>query len=302
MSQVSEERSRRVGVLFALGAYLSWGLVPIYWRALGPIAPFELLAHRVLWSLALGTIALLLLRRLGAALGLLRSRRTALTLVATTCLIGANWVVFLLAVQTGRLLHASLGYYVSPLASVLLAVVILRERLRPAQMLAFALAAIAVVVLVVAAKVVPWIAVVLALSFAVYGLLRKIAPVDALSGLFLETLLLAPLAATYLLVRARTTGLHGATPRDLAILALSGPVTAIPLLFYTGAARRLPLSSVGFFQYLSPTSQFILAVVVFGEPATRTHLVAFGFIWASLVVFVADARRAAPLPEARATE
>ncbi len=296
------DSSRRVGVLFALGAYLFWGLVPIYWRALGPVPPFELLAHRVLWSVALGVVALLVQRRLVSAFGTLRSRRIALTLVATTCLIGLNWVVFLLAVQTGRLLHASLGYYVSPLASVLLAVVVLRERLRPAQKVAFALAAVAVVVLVVAAKVIPWIAVVLALSFAVYGLLRKMAPVDALLGLFLETLLLTPFAIAYLLLRSRTHALHGATPKDLAILALSGPVTAIPLLLYTGAARRLPLSSVGFFQYLSPTSQFILAVVVFGEPASRTHLVAFAFIWASLVVFVADARRRTSLPEAPATE
>jgi chloramphenicol-sensitive protein RarD len=282
---------RRTGVLFALGAYLTWGLVPLYWRALGPVPPFELLAHRVLFSLGLAVIALLVQRRLAAGVALLRTPRTALTLVASTLLIGANWVVFILAVQTGRLLHASLGYYVSPLVSVLFGVVFLRERLRRGQRIAVALAACGVLVLVVAARVVPWIAVVLAITFAIYGLLRKIAPVDALSGLFLETLLLAPVAAAWLVHQARTpAGLVGHTPKALLALSLAGPVTAVPLLFYTGAARRLPLTTVGFFQFLSPTLQFLLAVVAFGEPAGTAHLLAFAFIWASMAAFVAEAR------------
>ncbi|MBK7402065.1 MAG: EamA family transporter RarD [Myxococcales bacterium] len=288
---------RRTGMLFALGAYLSWGLVPLYWRALGPVPPFELLAHRVLWSLVLAVVALLVQGRLSTALRPLASRRTAITLAASTLLIGANWVVFILAVQTGRLLHASLGYYISPLVSVVFGLGFLGERLRPGQKVAVALAVVGVLVLVLAARVLPWIAVALAVSFALYGLLRKVAPVDALVGLYLETLLLAPLAAGYLFVRARS-GVHlaGATPAALAALALAGPITAIPLLFYTGATRRLPLSMVGFFQFLSPTSQFLIAVAVFGETATRTHLLAFAFIWASMAVFVVEARRAAPSP------
>jgi len=283
---------RRTGVLFALGAYLSWGLVPLYWRALGPVPPFELLAHRVLWSLVLAVVALLAQRRLATSLAPLARRRTLVTLVVTTLLIGANWVVFILAVQTGRLLHASLGYYLSPLVSVVFGLAFLGERLRAGQKLAVGLAVVGVLVLVAAARVLPWIAVALAGSFALYGLLRKIAPVDALVGLFLETLLLAPVAAGYLFLRARV-GVHlaGATPAALAALALAGPVTAVPLLLYTGATRRLPLSTVGFFQFLSPTSQFVLAVVVFGERASRTHLVAFAFIWASMAVFVLEARR-----------
>lgn len=287
---VADPTVRRTGVLFALGAYLSWGLVPLYWRALGPVPPFELLAHRVLFSFVLALLALLVQGRLAAGLAPMRTPRTAATLVVATLLIGANWVVFILAVQTGRLLHASLGYYVSPLVSVLFGVLFLGERLRRGQLLAVALATTGVLVLVAAARVLPWIAVALAVTFAIYGLLRKIAPVDALVGLFLETLLLAPLAAGWLSYQARTVGLVGRTPTTLLALSLAGPVTAVPLLFYTGAARRLPLSTVGFFQFLSPTLQFLLAVVAFGEPAGRAHLLAFAFIWASMAAFVVEAR------------
>lgn len=286
---------RRTGMLFALGAYLSWGLVPLYWRALGPVPPFELLAHRVLWSLVLAVAALLIQGRLSTALRPLATRRTAITLAASTLLIGANWVVFILAVQTGRLLHASLGYYISPLVSVVFGLGFLGERLRPGQKVAVALAVVGVLVLVVAARVLPWIAVALAVSFALYGLLRKVAPVDALVGLYLETLLLAPLAAGYLFVRARS-GVHrrGCEPHGPRRPRARGAHHRGPAPLLHRRDASAPAVDGGLL--LSPTSQFLIAVVVFGETATRTHLLAFAFIWASMAVFVVEARRAAPSP------
>ncbi len=291
----SEDPRRSLhGALYALAAYGSWGVVPVFWKLLRDVPPLDLLAHRAIWSLAFVALVLAVARRGGSVLAALRSGRTLGFLALTTALIAVNWGLFIWAVQAGKILEASLGYYVNPLVNVVAGVVVLGERLGRPQRVAVGLAAVGVVVLTAATGSVPWVALLLAVTFAAYGLLRKVAPVEALAGLFVETLLFAPVAVAYLALRpgAFTMG----PPSHALLLAAAGPVTALPLLWFTAAARRLPLSTLGFFQYLSPTLQFLLAVVVYGERLGAAHVAAFAFIWAALFVFTLGGRAARALP------
>jgi chloramphenicol-sensitive protein RarD len=224
----------------------------------------------------------------------MKDRRTLLTLAGSTTLIALNWLTFIWAVASGQLLQASLGYYINPLVNVLLGFVFLSERLRPWQWASFALAATGVAFLAVSYGGFPWVALVLAFSFAFYGLLRKVARLDSLSGLTMETMLLFPVMLGYwcrLLARgdsAMTTGpLH-----VQVLLPLGGVITAVPLLWFAGAARRLRLSTIGFMQYIAPTFQFLLAVVAFGEPFTRAHAISFALIWVALSIYTTDTLRA----------
>lgn len=280
---------RRAGAFFAIAAYGLWGIVPVYWKWLNDVPALELLAHRVLWSALFVAALVVAARKLGAARAAL-TPRTLAYLGASTVLIGANWGLFIWSVQTKRILQASLGYYVNPLVNVLLGVVVLGERLRRPQVIAVALATVGVVVMAVQKGSLPWISLVLAGTFAAYGLLRKTAPVDALVGLLVETVLLVPFALAFVWLRGSAVG--RSTPSHLLLLACAGPVTALPLLFFTAAARRLPLSTLGFFQYLSPTLQFLLAVMVYGERLTLADVVAFAAIWLALFVFTLGTTRA----------
>ena len=247
----------------------------------------ELLCHRIVWAALF--LALLLwqqgkFREIRAALG---RRRTLAVLAASTVLIALNWLVYIYSVSHDRLLESSFGYYINPLVNVALGVVLLGERLAPRVRIAVAIAAAGVLWLGLHAGRLPWISLVLAFSFALYGLLRKVAPVGALIGLSVETLLLLPLAAGYLvhqLWNGEAAFLSGRPALDV-LLVLGGPLTAIPLLWFAAAARRLPLSTLGFLQYLSPTLQFLLAVLVYGEVFDPAKAVAFAFIWAALALF-----------------
>lgn len=282
------------GTLFAIAAYGLWGVVPIYWKWLSAVPALELLAHRVLWSAVFVAALVLLMRKRAAARAAFGSRRTLAFLGASTLVIGANWGLFIWAVQSHRVLQASLGYFVNPLVTVLLGVVVLGERLRRPQMVAVVIAAAGVLLMALQKGALPWLSLVLAITFAAYGLLRKTAPVDALVGLLVETVLLVPIAFAYIALRERAgvgaMSSAGSGAR-LALLVCAGPVTALPLLFFTAAARRLPLSTLGILQYLSPTLQFLLAVFVFGERLTAVDLVAFGAIWAALLLFTLAGRR-----------
>ncbi len=283
----------RQGVLFGLCAYLVWGFFPAYFRALAGAGALEIVAHRVAWS-ALLLVLLGALRRQGPALrGAFLDRKVLLTLCGSTLLIGSNWLVFIFAVERGQVLQSSLGYFINPLVSVLLGFLVLGERLNRPQLGSLLLAVGGVVYLAWQGGAVPWIALVLAWTFGLYGLLRKMAKVDALAGLTVETLLLAPLAICYLgLLQAQGEAafLAGSWRHDL-LLPLSGAVTALPLLCFAAAARRLRLATVGFLQYIVPSMHFLLAVAFFGEPFTLTHLVSFGCIWAGLALYSADALR-----------
>jgi chloramphenicol-sensitive protein RarD len=300
----------RAGLAYGVAAYLWWGLAPFYFKAVSHVLASEVLAHRVVWSLLLLSVLMRWRGRWGAALATLRDRRTVITLLGTTVLIAANWFTFIWAIAHGQLLQASLGYFINPLVNVLLGFVFLHERLRTWQKVSVALATVGVAYLTWQRGEIPVLALVLAGTFALYGLLRKVVRVDAMTGLTVETLLLAPVALVYM-VFLEWTGVakFGSNLSTTLLLPLGGVITAVPLLWFANAVRRLRLATIGFLQYLAPSLQFLLAVAAFGEPLTRAHVVSFGCIWAALVIYSIESatilRRAtvrpvaspSPLPE-----
>lgn len=281
------------GVVYALIAYGSWGVVPLYWKLLGRLSPTELLAHRVVWSLVFLFGILAAKRRLGDVWAVLRTAKTMKLLGLSAVLIAINWGLFIWAVMAGRLVDASLGYFINPLANVVLGTVLLRESLSRSRWIAVGLAGVGLCVMLASSGGGLGVALTLAATFALYGLCRKLAPVDALVGLFVETLLVAPIAIAFIVMReASGAGVLGSGDLGLIVLAsLSGPVTAVPLASFAAAARRMPLSTLGFFQYISPSLQFSVAVFVFGEHVDGPRLVSFCFIWVALVMMSVTAIR-----------
>lgn len=285
------QKSARHGVFFGLAAYLTWGSFPIFFKALDGAAPLEIVCHRIVWSVVFLFMLVSLRRQLGRVIVALRDRQNLLTLCGSTLLIATNWLVFIYAVQHGEVLQSSLGYFITPLLSVLLGFMFLRERLNRWQLFSVLLALLGVLNLAFHHSQFPWIALVLASSFGLYGLLRKVARVEAMVGLTVETLLLGPFALGYLVylsMHQDNTFLAGTLRLDL-LLPLSGVVTAIPLLLFVGAARRLQLATIGFLQYITPSLHFMLAVGMYNEPFSRGHLVSFLFIWAGLAIYSSDA-------------
>jgi chloramphenicol-sensitive protein RarD len=276
-----------------LGAYALWGVLPLYFKAMAGVGAVEIVAHRILWSLLfLGALASVW-RRWPGIRAALATPRVALTLLVTAILIGVNWLTYIYAVMSGHVLEGSLGYYLNPLVNVLLGVFLLKEKLSLAQKAAVFLAATGVAILAFGAGGAIWISLTLAASFAVYGFLRKVAPVESLEGLWIETMFLAPLAAGWVLWLTRNGESAFLVTRttDL-LLILGGALTAIPLLLFTAAAKRLPYSTLGFLQSGAPSPQFLLAALVFDEPLTAAHIVCFGAIWTALIVFVTEGIRA----------
>jgi chloramphenicol-sensitive protein RarD len=286
---IGSRQDQAKGLGYALAAYLAWGLLPLYFKALQGVPALEILSHRVVWSLLL-LAALLARRGRGARFGEPFRRRKLPTLAATTLLISTNWLVYIWAVQNGRIVEASLGYFVNPLVNVLLGTFFLGEHLSRRQAGAVAVAAAGVLVLVVRAGTFPWISLVLAISFGLYGLLRKRAAIDAVGGLFAETALLAPAALIFLGGRAAGgVGAFGATPARTALLVAAGVVTALPLVWFTLGVHRLRLATMGLVQYVAPTGQFLIGVLVYREPFGAAHAAAFALIWLSLALYSWDA-------------
>lgn len=293
---MTDDRSRRrAGLMLGVGAYLLWGVMPLYFKAIDRVPATEIVSHRIVWSVVFLGLLATLFRRWPPIRAAVATPRVLMTLTVTALLIAVNWLIFIYAVVSGHVLEASLGYYLNPLVNVLLGVVLLKERLTRAQVFATLLAAAGVAVLAAGAGSGLWISLTLAASFALYGFVRKVAPVDALEGLFVETALLTPFALGWL-IWLNQTGTLGfgtfGTTTDL-LLALGGAITAIPLLMFTAAARRLPYSMLGFLQYIAPSLQFLLAVLAFGEPLTTSHVVCFGAIWTALALFTFDGWRSA---------
>jgi chloramphenicol-sensitive protein RarD len=283
-------REARIGLAYGLAAYLSWGLAPAYYRLIH-VPPAQILAHRIFWSTVL-LLPLVVRRRLwGDVARALRDRRTLLTLIASTACITSNWYTFIYAVSVNKVMESSLGYYMNPLVVVLLGVVFLKERLRAWQVISLFLAAGAVAILTYARGGLPAITLILAVSFAGYGLLRKTVAAGAVVGLFIETLLLLPIALGMIATDAARHGLHW-TPGTYALLAGAGVVTAVPLIWFANAARRLRLATLGLLQYLTPTCSFLLAVAFFDEPFTHAQKAAFPLIWAALAIYTVDSYRA----------
>lgn len=275
------------GILYAAGAFLLWGLVPPYWKLIGHVPALQIPAHRILWTFVVLAALISLRRGWGPVRDALRNRKTALTLALTAVLVCVNWSVFIWAVVSGQLVESSLGYFINPLLSVALGVLLLRERLSFWQGASVALALGGVVFLAAGLRTLPWISLTLALSFGFYGLFRKTMAVDSLSGTFIESLYLLPLTLLFL---GRETALgRGAFggPGILTnvLLVLAGPVTALPLVWFASGARRIPLSMLGFLQYLTPTLHLALGVLLYREPFTRTHLVSFSLIWAGILTY-----------------
>jgi chloramphenicol-sensitive protein RarD len=292
------------GVLAMVAACMIWGLSPLYYKLLVHVPPLELLAHRTLWSLVTFAGLLAVQRRLGALGGALGSGRALAVTACAALMISANWFLFIFSVQIGRVTESALGYYIFPLVAVMLGVAIYGERLGRLQWAAVALAALGVAVLTSGQGAAPWISLVLALTFGLYGMLKKRLSVGPVVSVTAEVTLLAPVAALWLvwLHGSGAGGVFGQDARTSALLMLSGLLTALPLILFSRAAQRVRLATVGLIQYINPTLQFLCAVLIFGEGFTPVHAVTFGLIWTALAVYSAaswrseSARRRAAMP------
>lgn len=282
--------STRTGLLFGLTAYTIWGVAPAYWKYLGAYPPIELLAQRTLWSGVIATGLLALTGGFATFRVLVRSPRHALPVAGAATLLAVNWLVFIYAVHTDRIVATSLGYYLNPLVNIVLGLAVLKERLRPLQWVAVGIAAFGVCQYVFALGELPWIAVVLALTFGLYGLIRKTAPVEPIVGFGIEMAVLA-VPSLALIATLTLSGVATLPSGDLvtdAVVAGSGLLTAAPLLCFNAAARRLQLTTVGILQYLAPSMALVLAVTLYGEPFERVHAITFGCVWMALLIFTAE--------------
>jgi chloramphenicol-sensitive protein RarD len=291
---------RRQGLFFGIAAYVIWGMFPLYWPLLKRAGAVEILAHRIVWSLAVVALILTVLCRWRAFASLARSPRQ----VALVCLAGLtvaiNWGVYIFSVNTGHTIDASLGYFIMPMVSVLFGVLVFGERPRSVQWMALGIAAVGVLVMAVEYAGIPWIALVLAISFGAYGLLKKLADTGAVESLTVETLALCVPALAYLfIIEDAGTGLfpHG-TPLENILLVGGGVVTVVPLLLLSGAATRIPLATIGMIQYITPVLQFSIGLLVQGETMATGRWVGFALVWSALSVLVADGVRAARRPRA----
>ena len=278
------------GLGFGLGAYLVWGMFPLYIRAIHHVPSFELVSWRLVLSVPVCLVMVLALRQRSEVLAALRSPKMLKTLAFSAVLISANWIIFIIAVQHGHILATSLGYYINPIVNVLLGTVFLKERLSNRQWLAVAIATVAVAILAWDTPAMLLISVTLGVSFAAYGLVRKQAPVSGLAGLTVETLLLMPLGLGYLGFNAMAPGglAFGDEFTTTVLLGCAGLLTAVPLVFFAEAARRLDLSTLGFLQYITPSCTFVLGLVVFHEPLRTVQLVCFALIWLGIGIFMWD--------------
>lgn len=288
-------REERLGGVYAFAAYFLWGFLPLYFLMLAPVGPWEIVVWRILFSLLFCAVLLTVTRTWGKLFAILRDRRLVFWTIIAGLLIYVNWQVFLIGILTGHVIEGSLGYFINPIVTVLLGVLVLGERLRPAQWVAIAIAGVAVLVIVVAYGSFPWIALTLAASFGLYGLVKKqIGPrVDAISGLTLESLWLTPIAIGQLIVVASTTGLVWGTQGawHTALVPMAGIVTAVPLLLFAAGARRAPLTVIGLLQFAAPILQFLTGWWLLHEPMPLERWIGFGLVWLALVVLSVDSLR-----------
>lgn len=285
-----DRRDQRLGIIAGIAAYGIWGFFPIYFHLLAPAGPVEILCHRILWSLAVMVVVLVWRRDGGWIRPLLRQPRQLAELALAAVLIAVNWLLYVWAVEQNRVVDAALGYFINPLVTVMLAVILLGERLRRLQWIAVGLGAVAVAVIAVGYGEVPYIALALAFSFAGYGFLKKRVALTPVQSLATETAILAPAAAIAMLVLAGNGDLEFGKDLGLSmLLATTGLVTAVPLVLFAASARRIPLTMLGLLQYLTPTLQFLCAVFIFNEPMPAERWVGFALVWAALMCMSADA-------------
>mgnify|MGYP006274340763 CR=1 FL=1 len=283
-----KQPTSRVGYAYALGAHTMWGLLPIYWKMLAAVPSLEVIAHRVVWSLVFLASICLAQRACGDIVRTLASTRALITLGATGCLIASNWLVYVWAVTNDRIMEASLGYFISPLLTMALGALLLKEKSSISQRVAITIALIAVLYRITSEGQFPWVGSTLAITLSLYGFFRKRLVISPVTGLSVETLLLAPLALAYLSTTVANGSSHFSIqqPGLMALLVLSGVLTSLPLLFFVRASQLLPLSTLGILQYTSPSLQFLAALCFFGEPLSMTSLVSFSLIWLAIAVYV----------------
>ena len=304
MQSTTDQRDaeHRLGIVYGVAAYLLWGLFPLFFPLLKPAAPVEILAQRIVWSLAAVAVVLAATRSIGSLRAVARDRRRLRLLAGAAVLIALNWGTFIYAVNSKHVIESSLGYFITPLVSAAFGVIVFRERLRRWQFIALGLGAVAVGLLAIDYGRLPWIALTLALSFGTYGLLKKLAGVGAAESLAIETLVLLVPALIYLAVLEASGGatfLHRGADHALLLMAV-GPITAVPLLFFAGAVTRVPLTLMGMLQYLAPVLQFLVGLAIVGEQMPASRWIGFGLVWAAILVFSIDGLRASRRARVRA--
>lgn len=286
-----EQKEQKSGVLNGIFAYLIWGVLPLYWKTMDDVLAEEILAHRIFWSFGLMVVVLLCLKKWKPFLSefkmIVSNRLLLISVIVSGILISGNWLIYIWAVNNNHVLETSLGYYINPLISVLLGIIVLKERLNKMQAISFILAAIGVLVLTFQYGKFPWVALSLALSFGLYGLVKKKVKVSSTTGLTVETMVVTPIAIIYLIglyIGGKGQFFQGSISTDLLLIG-TGAVTAAPLLMFAEAAKRIPLSMIGFLQFIAPTITLCLGVFVFKEQFTKTHFLAFTFIWFALITY-----------------
>ncbi len=286
-----EHKGEKMGVVYAAFSYLLWGLLPIYWKLLEGIGADEILASRIVWSFLFMFAILLITKKwkgfLDTLSSLLKNKKQMMFLTAASLLVSCNWFIYIWAVNHNRIIEASMGYYINPLVSVILGMVVLKEKLSTMQYVSFSFAFIGVVILTFSYGMLPWISLSLAITFGFYGLAKKMIKVDSSIGLTLETMVVTPIAFIYILYlfsQGTNTFLTVSLKTDV-LLILSGAATAVPLLYFAKGAQRIPLSMLGYIQYLAPTISLLLGVFVYGEHFSKAHFVAFLFIWFALAIY-----------------
>ncbi len=279
-----------VGAFAALAAFSMWGFIPLYFKAVSHLPAFEILAHRIVWTVFFVGMLIIITGNLKNVHAVFANRKLLATLLLSSLLISLNWLVFIWAISHDMVLQSSLGYFINPLVNVALGLIFLKERLRLLQWVAVGLSVIGVGNLIIQHGTIPWVALTLAISFGLYGLVRKIAVVDAQTGLFVETTIILPPVLAYLIyIGIKGTGAFN--PMDIqltGLLMMAGLMTATPLVLFAIAAKRLLLSTIGFFQYIAPTGHFLLAVFLYNEPFTDAHKVTFVLIWMALAIYTVD--------------
>jgi chloramphenicol-sensitive protein RarD len=287
MKETNTYDSTLTGFIYGIAAYTLWGFLPIYWKFLDQLPATEILAHRILWSFVFVCAILYFKGQLQSYKEVLKDKSNIVRIFCATLLITINWGLYIWAVTSGRILESSMGYYMNPLIVVVLGVVILKERLNKWQTVSIIMAAIGVCIITISYGRIPWVSLILALTFALYGLMKKMIPVASTVGLALETAMLLPFVLTYVMLRqVNGIGALGSVSGATTLILMgSGIATALPLLWFSEGARRIPLSSMGFLQYISPTISLLLGVFVYKEQFTQTHMLSFGFIWCGLIIY-----------------
>lgn len=281
-----KRRGQAIGVWYAIAAYGLWGILPGYWKLLQEVPAREILAHRFVWAFLFVVVILAFNGQWVNLWNIMKDRRKRTFIVSNALFISANWFIYIYAVNSGHIIEASLGYYINPLISVVMGLLFLREQMGLWQWISLALAAAGVAVLTFTYGGIPWIAISLALTFGFYGLIKKMAKIDSMLSLSLETVVIVPFALSYLIYKhVQGAGSFGLTPQITILLVFSGVITAVPLLLFAKGAERISLTTLGFTQYLSPTLSLLIGVFIYNEPFTFVHAISFGLIWSALVIY-----------------